>query len=93
MDILLVMALSVMVFVVQLVLCWKSSSKAVKLIPVFVMAAAAVVFSMMYIGAFGGAYHELEAFVCTVALCYVAIGDALAWLIHAAVKSIQNRRK
>lgn len=93
MDILLIMALSVAAFAIQLVLCWKASRMAVKLILVAVMAAAAVVFSMMYIGAFGGTNHELEAFVCTVALCYVAIGDALAWLIHAAVKSIQNRRK
>ena len=97
-SVLLITALFIIYFAVQLLFCFKAKQPAVKLIPVFATAVPVVLLVLMFFGAFGqwsaGDIENVPEFVAGFLLIILGlgfIGDVVAWALWLACTKMNNK--
>lgn len=91
MDLLIIFLVSAVLFAVQLKLCRSELGFWTKMIPVVMLAVAAVVTSVIYAVLWWGYSNEnytWTLFLVTMVIVYFAVADGMAWLVN----NILNRR-
>lgn len=90
-TIILCAVLAILVFSIQLALCFKSDKKSVKRIPVYIIFAlylTAVIMCLvdMLDGNGGVAIWVIFAYIISVANTVALLGDVAAWLVYKQIK-------
>lgn len=88
----------VLVFALQLALCFKARRKAVKCIPLYLLGCGFLYGGATYLGLFGaysfGAIsgNELAGLIILVLVAAVSAGVLLAWLVYWIIKAAKRRK-
>ena len=88
----ILLILAVVFFAGQLALLRKTESTMVRLIPVWVLAAAAVAVSIMYVNVFPDEEQTMVVFGYTMRVCYLAVSVGLAWLVNKVLEKARERK-
>jgi len=87
--IILSVILAAVMFLLQLLFCFKAKGLAVKLIPVWLLLAVFLLEGLIWLGVFGTssfgvlAGHQIAAYFAAFVTGIAALGAALAWVIYA----------
>ena len=90
-TIILCSILAVIVFSIQLMLCFKTAKKATKLIPAYIIMILYIGALIMYLvdvlnGRGGVAIWMIFAFIISIANTVALIADAVAWVVYRQIQ-------
>ena len=81
-------AIGILIFAVQLLLCYKSKRTAIKLIPAYIIIFLVLFATALYVGAFGtGSFgaNQILAKILAIGIGVALIGDVIAWIVYGII--------
>lgn len=88
--------LFIVLYLIQLLLCFKAKNRHIKLIPLYLCILGAVYSAMVYTEFFGlyddGSWMSLKAVIYLICLAIISLALLLAKITHIIAKCVQRRK-